>query len=97
MSKNEVLAALPEFRVLLEVKNGFHKGYYVPIDHRILDGLVGRLLQLADLTADAQQRQALKSEIKHRCRDWLDSEYKMNGYDMFKMQENPTGKVIEIK
>ena len=59
------------------------KSYYALISHQELDGLVGRLMQMCDLMGDQEQRQALKSEIKQRCREWLDSEYEMAGYDRF--------------
>lgn len=63
-------------RVLVEAD-----GYFVPISHRELDILVGRLMQMCDLTGDQEQRKALKDTIKSITRDWLDSEYEMNGYD----------------
>ena len=63
-------------RVLIEAD-----GYYVPVSHTELDNLVGRLMQMCDLTGDQEQRAALKSTIKQISRDWLDDEYSMNGYD----------------
>ena len=55
----------------------------VPISHKQLDSLVGRLMQMCDLIGDTQQRRALKDTIKQNCRDWLDAEYLDAGYDKF--------------
>ena len=56
-------------------------GYYVLVSHTELDALVGRLMQIFDLNGDVEQRNALKSETKQRCREWLDNAYKEAGYD----------------
>jgi len=56
-------------------------GLRVPISHSELDTLVGRLMQMCDLTGDKEQRKALKDTIKLTCRDWLDQVYDMKGYD----------------
>lgn len=58
-------------------------GSFVPISHRELDTLVGRLMQMCDLIGDVEQRSALKSTIKQITRDWLDNEYENRGYDKF--------------
>jgi len=55
----------------------------IPISHKQLDTLVGRLMQMCDLIGDTQQRKALKDTIKQNCRDWLDDEYTDAGYDRF--------------
>lgn len=57
------------------------KGYYVLVSHAELDGLVGRLMQMCDLTGDAKQRKALKDTIKQISRDWLDDLYIDSGYN----------------
>jgi hypothetical protein len=59
----------------------FNEGFSVPISHVELDTLVGRLMQVCDLTGDMEQRRALKSELKHRCRSWLNDIYQEAGYD----------------
>jgi len=69
----------PKHRVLIDAG-----GYYVPISHSELDNLVGRLMQICDLTGDKEQRDALKSTIKQAARNWLDDEYDMNGYEKWK-------------
>jgi len=56
-------------------------GYFVPVSHLELDSLIGRLCQLFELNGDVEQRNALKSETKQRCRDWLDAQYIESGYD----------------
>lgn len=63
------------------VKN--NEGYFVIISHRELDGLIGRLMQMCDLTGDQEQRFALKSTIKQMSRDWLDNIYEESGYDKY--------------
>ncbi len=55
-------------------------GFYTLVSHTEIDSLVGRLLQIADLTGDAVQRKALKDEIKQRVRNWLDDLYEDSGY-----------------
>lgn len=69
---------------------------FVLISHREMDSLVGRLMQICDLTGDVEQRKALKDEIKHRCRDWLDDMYEQSGYDKWSGIK-PGAKVIEDK
>ena len=55
--------------------------YYVLVSHRELDSLIGRLMQMCELTGDTEQRKALKDEIKQRSRQWLDDLYRDSGYD----------------
>jgi len=69
---------------IIETKNN---GMFVLISHEGLNHLVGNLLQMCDLTGDTEQRQAMKSEIKQRCRKWLNDEYWNAGYDPL----SPTG------
>ena len=68
--------------VSVETKNGL-SDVCVVISHNEMDGLVGRLMSLCDLTGDVEQRTALKQEVKHRCRDWLDDLYEQSGYEKF--------------
>ena len=55
----------------------------VPVSHKDLDDLIGRLMQMCEPTGDVEQRRALKSEIKFRSREWLDGLYSSTGYDKF--------------
>jgi len=57
--------------------------YAVCVSHQELDNLVGRLMQMCDLTGDLEQRIALKSTIKQISRDWLDTLYEDSGYERF--------------
>lgn len=76
------------------------EGYYVPISHAEIDSLIGRLMQICDIMGDTTQRQAVKMEIKHRTRDWLDDNYQSLGYDKFTLDREPQGipanRVVEI-
>lgn len=67
-------------RPLVRYSDGFVS---VPVNHKDLDDLIGRLMQMCELTGDVEQRRALKSEIKFRSRDWLDGLYSSAGYDKF--------------
>lgn len=67
-------------RPLVRYSDGFVS---VPVNHKDLDDLIGRLMQMCELTGDVEQRRALKSEIKLRSRDWLDGLYSSTGYDKF--------------
>lgn len=71
----------PNQRRLLNIKNGIEGGYWVAISHQELDSLVGTLMQLLDIVGNPDQSRALKDEVKHRCRNWLDDHYDMAGYD----------------
>jgi len=53
----------------------------VAINHEHMDSLIGRLMQMCDLTGDLEQRKALKDTIKQICREWLNSEYEICRYD----------------
>lgn len=57
--------------------------YFVPVSHYQLDHLIGRLMQMCELTGDIEQRKALKDEIKLRARAWLNDLYTSAGYDSF--------------
>lgn len=70
-------------------------GYYALVSHRELDGLLGRLLHLVDLVGDKEQRDALKSEVKLRCRGWLDDEYWSSGYQNHQIA--PAARITEIE
>jgi len=56
-------------------------GTFVPVSHKEVDSLVGRLMQMCDLIGDVEQRKALKDTIKRITRDWIDDEYSSRGYD----------------
>lgn len=75
----EKVEASRSYRPLIDTGGG----YYTLISHKELDSLVGRLMQLFDLNGDAEQRNALKSETKQRCREWLDDQYEEAGYRKF--------------
>lgn len=57
--------------------------YAVLVSHQNLDNLIGRLMQMCDLTGDIEQRKALKDTIKQLSRDWLDGIYESSGYDKY--------------
>ena len=61
-------------------------GYYVTISHKELDSLVGNLMHLCDLNSDAVYREALKSEVKQRSRNWLDEQYALSGYKNYAVE-----------
>jgi hypothetical protein len=63
--------------------NPDEKYYAVLVSHQELDNLIGRLMQMCDLTGDLEQRAALKSTIKQTSRDWLDTLYDDAGYERF--------------
>lgn len=46
-----------------------------PVNHKDLDHLIGRLMQMFDLNGDVEQRKAQKSQTKMVCREWLDNIY----------------------
>ena len=81
MSEIDQVAKLPNERRLLHIKNGEEGGYWIAVSHRELDHLVGNLMQLIDIVGNLEQSRALKDEIKHRCRNWLDGYYETAGYD----------------
>lgn len=62
---------------LVKLSDG-HQG--VAVHHGHLDSLVGSLMHVCELTGDREQREALKSEIKMRTRDWLNDQYAVAGY-----------------
>ena len=53
---------------------------YVLVSHRELDWLIANLMHLVELDSDKEHREALKGEIKIRCRAWLDDRYSSAGY-----------------
>ena len=58
-------------------------GLYVMISHKELDNLIATLMHLAELDSDKEHREAIKGEIKHRVRNWLDNEYRDAGYENY--------------
>lgn len=56
----------------------------VAIDFRHLDTLIGSLCHVLDLNSDKEYREHVKSEIKMRCRDWLNDQYDNAGYEEYK-------------
>ena len=68
---------------LIQVQGSDGDYFYtaVPVSHKELDDLIGRLMQMCDLIGDVQQRKALKDTIKRITREWLDSRYENLGYD----------------
>lgn len=72
-----------------------NSGVYVPVSHEELNPLIGRLMQLAELTGDREQREALKAELKYRCRDWLNDLYSVAGYDQA-TGATPAANIIEV-
>lgn len=93
---SEVLETVkvPNERRLLDIKNGIEGGYWVAISHKELDHLVGNLMQLIDIVGNPEQSRALKDEIKHRCRNWLDDYYSMAGYDKWQGITNSANPVV---
>lgn len=67
---------------------------YVMVSHQELDDLIARLMHLAELDSDKEHRTALKGEIKHRTRNWLDQLYENSGYVNHRLVEGAT--VINI-
>ena len=83
---SEVKEAVRSYsRKLVLVPDGETGGhvYAVPVSHKELDSLIGRLMQMCDLIGDVEQRTALKSTIKQINRDWLDNLYEESGYERF--------------
>lgn len=62
---------------------------YVAVSHLELGNLVGSLMHVCELTGDKEQREALKSEIKLRCREWLNDQYALSGYK--ELEVSPKG------
>lgn len=79
---NKIINKLDEYRIFNERPlidlNG---GVYVMISHAELDDLIGSLMHLMDLNSDVQFREAMKSEIKIRTRQWLNDKYSSSGYE----------------
>jgi hypothetical protein len=73
---------LKDYRILSERPLIDQNGrVYVMISHSELDNLIGSLMHLMDLNSDVQFREAMKSEIKMRTRQWLNDEYCNSGYE----------------
>jgi len=80
-------------RPIIKMPDGFVS---VTVNHKDLDGLIGRLMQMCELTGDVEQRRALKDEIKLRSREWLDSLYKTSGYGSID-GVTPSAEVLEYQ
>lgn len=63
----------------------------VAIDFRHLDNLIGSLCHVLDLNSDKEYREHVKSEIKMRCRQWLQDQYDIAGYEEFKQARKING------
>ncbi len=71
-------------------------GVMVPVNHNEVDGLIGQLMQMCDLTGDPVQRKALKDSIKRICREWMNSELASAGYERYQgIQDN--ARVIDME
>lgn len=68
---------------------------YVMVSHNELNGLVARLMHLAELDSDKEHREALKGELKQIARTWLDEQYFEAGYRNHEI--TPDAKVIDIE
>lgn len=90
MVKPEKVEYIEPFRNLIE-KDG---SLYVPVSHKQLDDLIGRLMQMCDLTGDLEQRKALKDTIKNISRRWLDSLYEDGGYHNYEIID--PSKIIKV-
>jgi len=66
------------------------KGDFVAVHHGHLDQLIGSLMHLCELDSDKEHREALKSDIKMRCRQWLNDQYDNAGYQKY-LDENRLG------
>lgn len=64
--------------------------YYVMVSHEQLDGLIARLMHIAELDSDKEHRDALKGELKRQAREWLDAEYYDAGYRNHEVVEGAT-------
>lgn len=64
-------------------------GDYVAVNHRHLDHLIGSIMAVLDMNGDAIQREAQKSEIKMRMREWLNEQYTGAGYEEYKKDLKP--------
>jgi hypothetical protein len=65
-------------------------GDNVAINHGHLDKLIGNLMHLCELNSDKEFRNAMKSEIKQRCREWLNNEFTSAGYGNTVIPDNQT-------
>jgi hypothetical protein len=69
-------------------------GYYVMVSHNELNGLVARLMHLAELDSDKTHREAVKGELKQVARNWLDDLYDDAGYRNYDVL--PDAKVVDV-
>jgi len=70
-----------EDRKRLIVGDGTDK---VAIDFGHLDQLIGSICHVMDLNSDKEYREHVKSELKLRCRQWLQDQYTLCGYEEYK-------------
>lgn len=68
---------------------------YVMVSHQELDDLIARLMHLAELDSDKEHRDALKGELKHISRSWLDNLYSESGYKLY--DYIPGAQIVEIE
>jgi len=59
-------------------------GDCIALNHFHLNSLIGSLMHLCDLNSDKEFREAMKSEIKMRCRAWMNDEFEIAGYEAYK-------------
>ena len=59
-------------------------GDCIAVNHFHLNSLIGSLMHLCDLNSDKEFRETLKSEIKMRCRAWMNDEFVVAGYEAYK-------------
>lgn len=57
--------------------------YYVMISHKELDNLIAPLMHLAELDSDKEHREAMKQELKHIARNWLNEQYEFSGFSNY--------------
>lgn len=63
---------------------------YVMVSHNELNGLVARLMHIAELDSDKEHREALKGELKQNARAWLDGLYHDSGYRDYQIVDGAT-------
>lgn len=79
--KRDQVVDIEQYRVFSKHPLIEQDGVYVMVSHTELDNLIGSLMHLMDLNSDIQFREAMKSEIKMRTRQWLNDTYSSSGYE----------------
>ena len=74
--EHEVLDLDKEAKRLIDI-DGIQN---IALNFQHLDSLIGSLCHVADLDSDKEHREHVKSEIKLRCRAWLQDLYDVAGY-----------------